>query len=76
MIVVPIYDGRQKKIDPNKDLPSLHEKLPVWKKGLEDIPVESLAAVGYTVNTFASGSSRQLSFNIQWVVVLGIPKSD
>ncbi|KAF8874342.1 hypothetical protein BD779DRAFT_1476552 [Infundibulicybe gibba] len=39
--------------------------------GREDILVESLVAVGYTLNTF--GEKPQLSTNIQFLILLGVP---
>ena len=70
--VVPIYDGRQPKFDPLLDLDKLHN-LPLWRDGLEDAPKHSLAAVGYTAHTYKTkGGEAHLSFNLQWLVVLGV----
>jgi hypothetical protein len=69
---VPIYDGRQPKFDPLLDLDKLSD-LPLWRDGLEDAPKHSLAAVGYTAHTYKTkGGEAHLSFNLQWLVVLGV----
>jgi hypothetical protein len=68
---VPIYDARNHNFDPNKDLNNL-SKLPLWMNGVEDVPRQSLAVVGYTVHTYKRGGKElNLSTNIQWLVVLG-----
>lgn len=77
--IVPIYDGRPghgKMFDFTdahfRDLPSW----PLWRNGAQDIPVDSVAAVGYTFNMYLGGSGKTcLSTNIQFVILLGLPKS-
>lgn len=70
IVLVPIYDGRKHQLDPNKHLPHI-SKLPLWKNGKEDAPKRCAAVVGYTVNTYTSHQVRQLSLNVQWLIVLG-----
>lgn len=69
-MVVPIYDGRNKKLDPNTQLDRLSE-LPLWKGGNEDAPAGALAVVGYTMHTYEIKRVRNMSFNVQWLLVLG-----
>jgi hypothetical protein len=71
IFLVPIYDARGQDFDPNKDLNDL-SRLPLWKNGVEDVPRQSLAVVGYTIHTYKrSGKELNLSTNVQWLVVLG-----
>ena len=68
-VVVPIYDGRAPEFDPLHDLDKL-DNLPLW---IDDAPKNSLAAVGYTAHTYRTKAGQvHLSFNVQWVVVLGV----
>jgi hypothetical protein len=67
---VPIYDGRNRKVNPNTGL-HLLSTLPLWKDGKEDAPSGALAAVGYTVHTYKMKEKRNMSFNVQWLLVLG-----
>ena len=46
-------------------------QLPLWKDGKEDAPSGALAVVGYTVHTYKMKEERNMSFNIQWLLVLG-----
>jgi hypothetical protein len=53
----------------------LHE-LPLYANGAEDIPPETLAVVGYAVNTFAYNGSMNpgataISFNLLFAIALG-----
>ena len=69
---VPIYDGRDPNVDPLLDLDKLSD-LPLWKSGEADAPRRSLAAVGYTAHTYKTKDGvSHLSFNVQWLVVLGV----
>jgi hypothetical protein len=38
-----------------------------------EIPSHACAVVAYTVNTWGRGAPVNISFNIQWAMVLGIP---
>jgi hypothetical protein len=67
---VPIYDGRNKKLDPNTDLHKL-TKLKLYKDGTEDLPPNSLAVVGYTMHTYLLNGERNMSLNVQWLMLLG-----
>jgi hypothetical protein len=68
-VVVPIYDGRAPEFDPLHDLDKL-DNLPLW---IDDAPKNSLAAVGYTAHTYRTKAGQMhLSFNVQWLVVLGV----
>lgn len=71
MMSVPIYDGRNKKLDPHTQLHRIHE-LPLYKGGSEDLPPHSLAVVGYTMHTYHANQERSMSLNIQWLLLLGI----
>jgi hypothetical protein len=71
LLLVPIYDGTKYQLDPNKHLSQL-SNLPLWKDGDEEAPKRCAAVVGYTVNTYTSHQVRQLSLNIQWLIVLGV----
>jgi hypothetical protein len=59
-------------VDPLLDLDKLGE-LPLWNAGEADVPKRSLAAVGYTAHTYKTKDGvPHLSFNVQWLVVLGV----
>ncbi|KAF8884362.1 hypothetical protein BD779DRAFT_1787287 [Infundibulicybe gibba] len=76
---VPIYDGRAKTSLPfkftDKDFDRL-TSLPLYRNGQEDLPVDAVVAVGYTLNTYDrrynGGSTEQLSSNVHFVILLGI----
>ncbi|KAJ7751856.1 hypothetical protein B0H14DRAFT_2635895 [Mycena olivaceomarginata] len=61
--------------DASVDIDNLRDILPMYKG---EIPANSCTAVGYTISNFVKASGRSeeqhLSFNIQWVVVLGEPE--
>jgi hypothetical protein len=61
---VPVYDGQSG----NFDMTELHklEKLPVWNHDLTG----TISLVGYTANSWDKDMVKNLSLNIQWVVVL------
>ena len=67
---VPIYDCRNRKWDPNTHM-HLLSQLPLWKQGNEDAPSGALAVVGYTMHTYKIKGVRNMSFNVQWLMVLG-----
>lgn len=83
MTVVPIFDGRHVHFELNDSLENLDELLPSFE---DEIPSGSLALVAYTANSYyrsrksgqsgqqKSQSNKNLALNINWVVVLGIPK--
>ncbi|KAJ7745618.1 hypothetical protein B0H14DRAFT_3897476 [Mycena olivaceomarginata] len=69
---IPVYDARHTGFDASVDIDNLRDILPMYKG---EIPANSCTAVGYTISNFVKASGRSeeqhLSFNIQWVVVLG-----
>ena len=82
MVVVPIFDGRQTQFGLDDSLEHLHELLPLFE---HEIPPGSLVLVAYTANSYyraqkvgksgqKSSSNQNLALNINWAVVLGIPK--
>jgi hypothetical protein len=82
-MIVPIFDGQYKQIELDQSLEHLDEILPPFA---DEIPSGSLALVAYTANAYyrtrkggqsgwqRSQSNKNLALNINWVVVLGIPK--
>jgi hypothetical protein len=66
---VPIYNATDTKEQFSKVLANL-ESLPSLRS---DIAPGSCAIVGYTVNTFTrrNDDMKSLSFNVQWVLLLG-----
>ena len=69
-LLVPVYDGR-KKIWKLEDVSSVEDiyKLP---KMSGDISMGSLVVLGYTVSSYTSANKTDtLSFNINWVLLLG-----
>ena len=72
---VPVYDATEcDDFDVNRDLPMLASKLPRWKT---EIPYGSCVVVGYTMSAFFSGSREwTLGTNIQWAVIVGMPRSE
>jgi len=82
MVVVPIFDGRQIQFELDDSLEHLDELLPPFEY---EIPTGSLVLVAYTANSYyraqkvgKSGqklsSNQNLALNINWAVVLGVPK--
>ncbi|KAF8875564.1 hypothetical protein BD779DRAFT_1678171 [Infundibulicybe gibba] len=76
---LPIYDGRGRTSSPFKftgnDFDRLTE-MPLYKKGREDLPVDAIVSVGYTLNTYTGHyngvESENLSVNVQFVILLAI----
>ena len=67
--VVPIYDAR--KVDVNfYDLIFNIEQL---KRVNREIPTRSCVVVAYTLNTWGKTPPTNVSFNVKWVMVLGVP---
>jgi len=83
IIAVPLFDGRETQFQLNESLEHLDTLLPPFE---DEIPSGSLALVAYTANAYyrtrkseqvgqqTSQPNRNLALNINWVVVLGIPK--
>ena len=69
VLVVPIYDAR--KANTNfYDLVSNVEQLKCINR---EIPTGSCVVVTYTVNTWGKTGLVNVSFNVKWVMVLGVP---
>ena len=67
---VPVYDCREIEIEFSRDL----DKLSTYPRWEDEIPCDSFLVVGYTVAVFkAASKSMTVSFNIQWIVILGVP---
>jgi hypothetical protein len=66
--IVPIYDGRGVDADFVEVLDRLNT-LPALR---EELPTNSCAVVGYTINTFNKSGDpiKSVSFNVQWAVRL------
>ena len=47
---------------------------PLYRKGMSEVPVDSVVSVGYSLGTYKGISGPVLSSNIQFVIVLSIPK--
>ena len=74
--IVPIWNVRGKKdFDFQSMVPNLLFNPSLLPRFQGEIPVGSCVVVGYTVNTFTkSGDNlKSVSFNIQFVIVLGTP---
>ncbi|KAK7022641.1 hypothetical protein R3P38DRAFT_3196041 [Favolaschia claudopus] len=70
---VPVYDARNAQFNVAKEIDNLAAILPKYKSDDGEIPNGACVAVGYTVSTYFSAKHQKqnVSFNIQWVVVLG-----
>jgi hypothetical protein len=82
IVTVPIFDRRAHHFELNESLKSLDKLLPPFE---DEILHGSLALVAYTANSYYRSqkseqsskrihSNKNLALNINWVVVLGIPK--
>lgn len=66
---VPVYDAR--KVDSNfYDLASNPGQL---ERVNREVPFGSCAVVAYTLNTWGKSDQTNVSFNVKWVMVLGVP---
>ncbi|KAJ7278297.1 hypothetical protein C8J57DRAFT_1576747 [Mycena rebaudengoi] len=75
---IPVYDGRHTPFDLNKDVENLAAVLPKYE-GTEDGEVipGSFIAVAYTATSYNNKDhSVAVSFNIQWVIVMGQPNDE
>jgi hypothetical protein len=70
MLAVPIYDARKVTDVLFPELVLSLDRLPHIYR---EIPHDSCAVVGYTANTWGRDETVNISFNIKWVVVLGVP---
>ena len=79
MNIVPIYDGCPSDfcadgfLFKDSDFHNL-SKFPIFEDGKQDLPSDSLVAVGYTLGTYTSDgyTAPNLSTNIQFVIFLGV----
>jgi hypothetical protein len=74
---VPVYDGRATNDRlafsfSDADFRRL-SSWPLYKDGQEELPLESVVSVGYTLSTYLAPTGRVLSSNIQFVIMLAIP---
>jgi hypothetical protein len=65
---VPIYDGQKTQVGFHELLVNL-EQLP---RATQEIPCDSCAVVAYTISTWGPKSAVNVSFNVKWVMALGI----
>jgi hypothetical protein len=58
-----------------QDLIIAQDKLTQFKM---DLPVDSVAVVGYTLSTFQKGGDmlKSVSFNVHWVMALSVPEEE
>jgi len=72
---VPIFDGRISGFKHTPENMAYIHSLPLYKKGCRDLPPDTVVSVGYTVGSFSytSGAGTGVSFNLLFVVLLGIP---
>ncbi|KAJ6623831.1 hypothetical protein B0H10DRAFT_2213204 [Mycena sp. CBHHK59/15] len=77
---VPIYDGRSTPFDFNVHIENLDRVLPRYKNTSDgEIIPGSFIIVGYTVSSYThtkTVGAVAVSFNIQWVIVLGEPECE
>lgn len=69
MCTVPIYDAR--KVDVN--FYELLLNLDQLGRVNREVPTGSCVVVAYTLNTWGKTLPVNVSFNVKWVMVLGIP---
>ncbi|TFK62844.1 hypothetical protein BDN72DRAFT_862551 [Pluteus cervinus] len=68
---VPIYDGRASTGKPFAFTPDDFQSLSTRTRLTEDLPLDSIVAVGYTMGVWTLNSVELLSLNIQFVILLG-----
>ncbi|KZP22489.1 hypothetical protein FIBSPDRAFT_890371 [Athelia psychrophila] len=68
---VPVLDARGTRFNTSSSLARLDKILPPFR---QEVPDGSCAWIGYTVNRYAAQKGISVSFNLLWVVVLGIPE--
>lgn len=68
---VPIYDARKYTQSFRKLVPDVDQ----LDRINHELPPGSCAVVAYTVNTWGASLPINVSFNIKWVMLLGIPGS-
>ena len=68
---VPIYDARKYSGSFQELVYDVHQLDRVKR----ELPPGSCAVVAYTVNTWGASLPVNVSFNVKWVVLLGVPGS-
>jgi len=70
---VPIYDGRASEGLPftfsDEEFATL-ESRPVYMDNAVDVPLGSVVAVGYSLSLWPSDDPKNLSHNLQFIIVL------
>lgn len=69
VFAVPIYDARRY----GKSFYELVPEIDQLDRINRELPSGSCAVVAYTVNTWGSSTPINVSFNIKWVALLGVP---
>jgi hypothetical protein len=72
-----VYDGRARNGDPpfnftDRDFAGLPTRA-LYRKGLADIPPDSVVSVAYSLSSYKGISGRVLSSNIHFVIVISTP---
>lgn len=47
---------------------------PLYRKGSSEVPIDAVVSVGYSLSTYRGASGLVLSSNVQFIVLLSIPK--
>ncbi|KAK6977314.1 hypothetical protein R3P38DRAFT_3237450 [Favolaschia claudopus] len=70
---VPVFDGRNREFDVANNIDNLAAILPKYSSDDGEIPNGACVVVAYTVSTYRSAKHQKqnISFNVQWIVVLG-----
>jgi hypothetical protein len=71
VLAVPIYDARKY----NKSFYELVPEIDQLRLINRELPPGSCAVVAYTINTWGGSSPVNVSLNIKWVALLGVPGS-
>ncbi|KAF8811289.1 hypothetical protein BYT27DRAFT_7208705 [Phlegmacium glaucopus] len=74
---IPVYDGRARNghapfTFTDADFANLLS-WPLYRKGANDIPLDSVVSVGYTLSSYKGASGPVLSSNIHFVIVISTP---
>ncbi|TFK59314.1 hypothetical protein BDN72DRAFT_905973 [Pluteus cervinus] len=67
---VPIYDGRASTGKPFAFTPEDFQGLTTRTRLTEDLPLDSIVGVGYTMGVWTLNSTELLSLNVQFVILL------
>jgi hypothetical protein len=71
VLAVPIYDARRYNKSFYELVPEIDQLHPINR----ELPPGSCAVVAYTINTWGGPSPVNVSLNIKWVALLGVPDS-